>query len=160
MASLGKLRCRSVYEPGEKPEEGGRIYYRDPTTEEWTSFQGEMAEIMSGERKGERLVQLCHRYGATLIERVEGFDVPDGMNQRDALFEFAAPVVSKIGEETFIGDSGRKVLNLGKSERPPGSATREGSAGSSNGPASTSRSSTKRTTTSSVGRPAPLDGSA
>ncbi len=134
---MGQERVRVVVETGEPEGEEARIFYRDAETEEWTQFQGELAEMIQGKMPGERMSTLCHKFGSLVITRVEGFAIPKGMTQQEALLKYAPSIVAEIGELAFVSGGGRKI-DLGKSGKPPASSLTDVSAPSSEATANTS----------------------
>lgn len=137
MPTLGIEHKRLVKGPGETNESAGEVYYRDATSDEWTKFQGELAQVVvGGEIQGERMSALCYRWGSEVLLRADGFSVPDGMEQIEALRKFAPEIVAEIGKLVFMQGGGRK-LDLGKSASPQPPSTAEPSATSSEAPANT-----------------------
>ena len=86
MPTLGKIRRLRVVDQGQKPEDATAwVEYRDCTVDEWTAFQGEMAEVLKGEKPGEGLTKLCYVYGCKIVTDCGGFEIPEnGLSQLDA----------------------------------------------------------------------------
>lgn len=106
------------------------LTYRLPKTDEWVTFQGEMADIVQGESKGTGLTSLCARYGEMILLGAEGPAIPDGLDRDEAVKvvrEWMGPQLAELGQKVFMLGGGLK-LDMGKSEARSERTSEDGSA--------------------------------
>ncbi len=144
MPKLGQLKDAKVRDSDDPDGEAGTVYYRAPTSSEWMEYQGAVAAVFqqpeAGRGLGQSMAKVYYEFGAKLIVKVEGFDVPDGEDARELFLKERPEFVADIGQNEYSRPGG-STLDLGKYAPPSRSSSGGGSAESPKPDAPTSETS-------------------
>lgn len=106
------------------------ILYRDPTSDEWLEFQGDLAKSIGDQAEGDAVPRLVYEYGKKIIVGGEDFEPPEGMSVVEAIVKYRPSLVAMVGKKAFFNGHDEQA-RLGKSDESSAPSSTGGSAESS-----------------------------